>query len=373
LAAWLFSDSTLDLLAARIFYHPENTFEPWFEQNYPLWEFFYRAAPWFTAALLLGSLLVQGRALLVPKWRAFRRDAILVFLVVALGPGLVVNAVFKPYWGRPRPREVIELGGKQQYRPFHSPEIGASGKSFPCGHCSIGFSFGVFWWIGLRRRGRPTVYGTVLLGGSLMLGALMGVGRMAAGGHFLSDVVWAGLMVYWICYWGHYHLLGLWWRRRREGSAANQGPGDRNRILVLSAYGLLAVITVIVILVASPFHSNFHLLAQPPTGEKELAFEIENARVDLHLDERIPTAFEVKGYANGFGFPGGKMHAFCERQSLIENCWVKKKGFFTDYESVIHLTVNPQLVPRFKLKVLSGEVYRDKDLNWPTDYRIEIL
>ena len=370
LAAWLFRDSRLDLLAARVFYHPDNTFDPWYEQNYPLWDFFYRAAPWFTAFLLLGSLLVQGRAALVPRWRALRRDAVLVFLVVALGPGLVVNAVFKPYWGRPRPREVVELGGKHQYRPFYSPALGASGKSFPCGHCSIGFSMGVFWWIGLRRRGRPTGYGALILGGSLLVGSLMGVGRMAAGGHFLSDVVWAGLMVYWVCYWLHYHLLELLWRQRRLPTN-HEGRGNRHRALVLSAYGVLAVITVIVILVASPFHSDVQLIARPSTGEKELVFEIENARVDLTLDEQIPTAFELKGYAKGFGFPGGKVRAFCERQGFKESCWVKRQGFFSDFESVIHLTVNPRLVPRFNLRALRGEIFRDKVLNLPADYRIE--
>ena len=364
LAAWLFRDSSLDFWAARLFYHPDNAVDPWFEQNFPLWEFFYQAAPWFTAVLLLGSLAVQGRALVKPRWRSFRRDAVLVFLVVALGPGLVVNAVFKPYWGRPRPREVVELGGKHQYRSFHSPAIGASGKSFPCGHCSIGFSFGVFWWIGSRHRGRATKYGAFVL-----VGSLMGVGRMAAGGHFLSDVVWAGLMVYWVCYWTHYHLLELWWRRRRAISAADD---NQHRALVLSAYGVLAIITVIVILVASPFHSDVHLLAQPPSGEKSLEFEIENARVDISLDERLATSFEVKGYAKGFGFPGGKMRAICDRANFEEKCSVKRQGFFSDYESVLHLSVNPRLVPRFSLKVLSGEVYRDKALAWPENYQIEM-
>jgi len=78
------------------------------------------------------------------KFKKIRIYAVYVFLAVALGPGLVVNSVFKPYWGRPRPREVTEFSGKYQYRPFYIPEVGAQGKSFPCGHCSMLFHLGYF-------------------------------------------------------------------------------------------------------------------------------------------------------------------------------------------------------------------------------------
>ena len=42
---------------------------------------------------------------------AWRRPALFLVLVAALGPGLLINVVFKDHYGRPRPREVQELGG----------------------------------------------------------------------------------------------------------------------------------------------------------------------------------------------------------------------------------------------------------------------
>jgi hypothetical protein len=40
-----------------------------------------------------------------------RMYGLFILLSVILGPGLLVNLVFKDHWGRPRPRQVVALGG----------------------------------------------------------------------------------------------------------------------------------------------------------------------------------------------------------------------------------------------------------------------
>ncbi len=62
-----------------------------------------------------------------------------LILSVVIGPGLIINAVFKDHWDRPRPRDVVEFGGMLQCTP--APLRGESGESFPCGHCSVGFLY----------------------------------------------------------------------------------------------------------------------------------------------------------------------------------------------------------------------------------------
>ena len=58
-------------------------------------------------AALIGCIYKQRR-----NWI---RPGLFLVILLALGPGLLVNAVFKEYWGRPRPREVVQFGGKKEF------------------------------------------------------------------------------------------------------------------------------------------------------------------------------------------------------------------------------------------------------------------
>ncbi len=185
----LFWVTNLDLAAARHFHQPASS-DPWPLAGQAICQVFYRSAPWIT-----GSLAVCASALLVAGLvrrgsRRMRLYGLFILLSVILGPGLLVNGLFKDHWGRPRPRQVQELGGAYPYVP---PLLRAAtpGKSFPCGHCSVGFLYALGWWIWRRQHSRLA---RASLAAGLGLGSLLGLGRMAAGGHFLSDVMWAGLI-----------------------------------------------------------------------------------------------------------------------------------------------------------------------------------
>jgi lipid A 4'-phosphatase len=368
IAVFLFFDGTLDIQAARLFYHPGNSLDPWFEQNQPLWDFFYRAAPWLTAVLLLSSLLVLA-ATQFTRWgerfKKIRNTAVFIFLLVALGPGLFVNVVFKPYWGRPRPREVIELGGRHSYQPFYAPQVGAPGKSFPCGHCSVAFSYGAFAWP--LAATSPLVAAAIFLG-SLLFGALMGVSRMAAGGHFLSDVVWSGLMVYWLSFWLHRRLGGRAEQSLQQTSnPISQWLADfsiRNRKIVLGIYGMAGLFAILAVLLASPFNSEFQAVVGGEAGADRIQVDIERARVEMVVDAQMVERVKIEGNAKGFGFPGSKAQARCGA-SAEAVCLVNRKGFFSDYESVIRIFVNPSKVVQFRLNVHSGELYRAEHLKAP--------
>lgn len=136
-----------------------------------------------------------------------RRKIAFVLLVLALGPGLLVNGLFKAEWGRARPVTVTELGGDRFYTP---PGVISDqcerNCSFVSGHASMGFFPLVLAWVfGMRR--------WLVLG--MASGAVVGLGRMLQGAHFLSDVLFAGWVVYGTS------LLCAWWLlgrcRVREG------------------------------------------------------------------------------------------------------------------------------------------------------------
>lgn len=163
----------------------------------PLLDFMYQ---W---ALLPGQLLIAGSliALLctyasrrLSKWR---NPAMLIVLTLAIGAGFITHALLKDHWGRPRPRQVIEFGGTKEYRPIWKPDFSIKvheSKSFPCGHCTMGFAFFAFYFLGKRLR-KPwlSVLGLSL---SLVLGVGLGITRIMQGGHFFSDVLTTALIMW---------------------------------------------------------------------------------------------------------------------------------------------------------------------------------
>jgi membrane-associated PAP2 superfamily phosphatase len=194
----MFRQSDLDMQLARLCYLPE---EGWRFENFWLVQLLYQRGmlPGLLIGLVgLGGLLLGWK---LPKLRRQWRSYLLLVLLLLIGPGLLVNTVFKDNWGRSRPKHVIEFGGQLPFiKVWDRGERGIS-KSFPSGHASIGFYLIAPYFV-LRKRRKLLAKG-FLLGGTLY-GALMGAGRIVQGGHFPSDVLWAWGMVYFsgllLCY-----------------------------------------------------------------------------------------------------------------------------------------------------------------------------
>ncbi|MFA6961445.1 MAG: phosphatase PAP2 family protein [Opitutaceae bacterium] len=151
----------------------------------------YTYGPWVAATLAIGGLVAGLWSL---KTERGGRAAWFFPLLMLLGPGLLVNLAGKEGMGRPRPRSVIEFGGKDEYRVAGWPGPPGDGrKSFPSGHASMGFYLmaGYFVW-----RGRRPALARASLAAGLVMGAAIGWARIAQGGHFLSDIIWAGAVVF---------------------------------------------------------------------------------------------------------------------------------------------------------------------------------
>lgn len=157
------------------------------------WNLLYRWAA-VPAVLIAGAaslvLLVSSVAAL---WTDWRRSALFILLFIAIGPGLTVNILLKEQVGRARPREIIEFGGSHQFTQFWQTGDAGSNSSFPSGHAAIAF-FTIAPWFPLRRRHHKTA--SAFLGVGLSFGVLVGIARMLQGGHFASDILWAGGLLY---------------------------------------------------------------------------------------------------------------------------------------------------------------------------------
>ena len=168
------------------------------EHSWPLgsqcpWNVLYNWAS-LPAYILAGiALLVLGVGFFVRRLAIFRRKAVFILLLLALGPGLVVNVLFKDQLGRARPREVVEFGGSHQYTPIWKPGSTGKNSSFPSGHAAIAFFLMAPWFI-LRDEKQDLATGFLVAG--LLFGMLVSTARVLQGGHFITDVFWSGGFIY---------------------------------------------------------------------------------------------------------------------------------------------------------------------------------
>ncbi len=172
----------------------------------------------------IGSLVIFILSYIHPFWKPWRPFVLLPLLTVILGAGLIVDKSLKEHWGRPRPRQIEEFGGSQQFRPFYSPNFfhqPEPSKSFPSGHCSMGFLlFSVAfagWRLGKRWLLLTGMIATVLLG------SLLGYTRMALGGHFFSDVIFSAAIMWWTALFSDWLIFQYFLpqRKYREGYKEN--------------------------------------------------------------------------------------------------------------------------------------------------------
>jgi lipid A 4'-phosphatase len=189
----------VDLWVSSLFYEPQRGFVL---RNWAPLAFIYHAIPWLTWAIAFvlagaGAWLFLMRR---PLSRFDRKALLFIAFSIALGPGLLANTVLKDHWGRARPAQIEAFGGTRNFTAAPLPAAECRQNcSFVSGHAALGFSLVAFAFLlppgTARRRG---------IAATLGFGALIGLVRIAQGGHFLSDVVWAGLLVFGstsILYW----------------------------------------------------------------------------------------------------------------------------------------------------------------------------
>lgn len=184
----------IDLALSAWFYTPETG---WREAEAWIWRWLYDLGPVPALGMSVGAFAVLLGSRWRPAWVRYRRACLILVLAVILGPGVAVNGIIKPLWGRPRPRHVVMFGGTKVYRPWWQPRGIGRGASFPSGHASIGFVMIAGAVLVPRPYGRLRHWA---VGSAIGYGFLIGGGRIVQGGHFFSDVLWSGLIVVLITY-----------------------------------------------------------------------------------------------------------------------------------------------------------------------------
>jgi membrane-associated PAP2 superfamily phosphatase len=354
---WL---TDLDLQAASLFYAASAPMQRWPQEFMPVWRFFYYGAPLFTGALTLGALLVLIIGFTRRALRSWRRPAAYVLLTLALGPGLLVNVVFKDNWGRPRPRQIEQFDGHMQYLPPLAMGQKDQGKSFPAGHASVGFSFFTLWFLWRSRWPRLARWA---LAGAIALGTVMGLGRMAAGAHFLSDVLWSGYLTFLTALILHYLLL------RTERRSAVAPANESLNLPVVAGYTLVGSAVAMGSLVSFPVEEQIDYRPAPEQPvPSRLHLNLGEAEVNLRLIRGAAEPLRVSGTVRGFGLPNHDIRSFGlyyggDTPRFVYN--FQQRGYFIEMDAQLDVEVDVARVKDLSINLQRGDIYIEADAPVP--------
>jgi len=154
-----------------------------------------------TTCMAIAALLLTWVIPPLARWRST-----LLFLALAMALAPLTVSLLKLVTDRPCPWDFMEFGGVEPYTQLFRfrGAAHARGLCFPAGHAATGFALLAFFFVFYRER-RDALARAALFAG-LAAGVLLGFGRIAQGAHFISHVLWSGL-VCWLVMVGIYAAL----------------------------------------------------------------------------------------------------------------------------------------------------------------------
>jgi len=285
----------LDVNFEKLFW---NNTEGWSYKDYQPWKALYHYGNIPALIVSIGSLILLLMSFYKPHYLKYRKISSYLVLAMIIGPGLLINSLFKEHWGRPRPRSIIEFGGTDHHLQVWEKGISGKGKSFPCGHASVGFYFFTFFFL-LRKRFKKTAVLVFVL--ALFYGGLIGLARMIQGGHFASDVVWSGGLVYLSSFW----LFSL---MKLDMQLFYQKTESFKPSPWLLAAGLpLLMLGIFLFFLSTPYYRD--KTTYSPVNSNTMTdyyFSFETAEVTLVITEN-DSLVRISELSQGFAFPGSKV------------------------------------------------------------------
>ena len=187
----------IDIFVSSLFYAPQKGFI--FKHN------LYAMVISKTAILFNVFLFIALSFILLLRYYKIKKldkKILYLLLICSLVPGFLIHKVVKEIYHRARPYSIVEFGGKFSPAPEISNQCYKS-CSFVSSHAAIGFMFFAFAFL---KRGKKRK-NTMLF--AIFLGLFLGFVRIMQGKHFLSDVLYSGMLTFLISYF-LYKMLDLY-------------------------------------------------------------------------------------------------------------------------------------------------------------------
>jgi len=176
--------------------------------------------------------------------------------------------------------------------------------------------------------------------------------RIVQGGHFASDVVWAGGLVYLVAA-GAYYFLKMD-RSIFLDTSKNQLPIKRN--LIVSIIAIAAFALTLLILMADSHHYDRTFSYDVYSKKLELRIEIETGDVELIRSDKVSVNINYIAH----GFPWSKVKTKIKSEDFSEHQQVKLKqresGYFTEVNQTITVYLPDSLEIDVSIKIKEGNL-----------------
>jgi hypothetical protein len=224
------------------------------------------------------------------------------------------------------------------------------------GHASVGFTFLAGWF--LYRRSRPAL-GRSSLALGLGLGLVMGLGRMAAGAHFLSDILWSGAATYGAA-WLSYHLLLRIPQREAAARAQSQPPPVTAPTPAAgAAFALSGVVLFFGLLYLYPLRAELVFPAPGVNPVSRLDLDLDRADLEIRPAPSAGPAFHLGGQIRAWGLP---VHRFTAEGGPLAGHptgWrerLRVEGLFSRIDSRLLLELDPARLRELVVRVGRGDI-----------------
>jgi len=358
----VFRYSNLDIAMERYFYSGEKG---WMLQYKPVWDFIYRFGIFPGYILAFGGLIMISVSYWNTRYIHFRKASLVLVFTIIVGPGILVNLVLKDHTGRPRPRDIAEFGGTETFLCVCDKANTNEGKSFPCGHCSMGFYLAIPY---LFYRGRRKLFAYSFLTCGIAYGILIGIARMMAGGHFASDVIWAGGLTWGVALTGYYIFRPDKPIEFKIQSGTEKKKKARRVSLIT---GILLLLITIGLMLATPYFSKkyFDVSSQQLKTVNCKVVELDlmdatltiNPGKDLHLDYNV----------NAFGFPNSKIRGLLTLGDTSRYI-LQAMGWFTEVKNIINIEIPVKDSIKWNIRINHGKVFCNLPDNCHAEFFITV-
>jgi len=274
-----------------------------------------------------------------------------------------VNTIFKDYWGRPRPRQVQEFGGRWEFKQVWQPGTPGKGKSFPCGHCSMGFFFIVLYY-SFKQKHKILACASLVF--SLTFGTFIGFARISQGGHFLSDVLWSCGLTYITTTILYYFILKI----PDKYEKAQQMPTVKihqkiskiKLIFVIIAMVLATAIMIFIFLFSKPFYKEyFHNINSDDRFKIiQLDFQLERGHISI-FSGKYDHPIHIQTIIQGYGFPkyifNSKLLNEIKDDTLRATYLLNFKGVFDEIDVATSVYIDSSQVVHLSGTTQDGSIF----------------
>jgi len=222
----------------------------------------------------------------------------------------------------------------------------------------------------LRRSHRRAAF--TALAASIGMGLAMGVARMAAGGHFASDVLWSGYLVFLVNWLLYYFVLRI--PQIEDGRPVRRTlavhPGLRIAAGLIMGAGLLYAL-----LLTLPLDEElrFAVRREQAAGPHAVSIVADHADVIATLVRQADPVLHLEGHVHGLGLPGNRVESagtWDAGPGMIRYS-LRHVGIFTARDTHINVSIEAAALTNLVVRLGTGNIYIKTAMPLPPDMVID--